>query len=79
MILFAILMLAVFGKLIGFAFRAEWGLTKVFFGLIFLPAILIVMVIVGLICVVWPILAIVGLVLLIKRFVGTSEYEHMVY
>ena len=79
MILITILMLIVFGKLIGFAFRAAWGITKIFFGLIFLPVILIAMVIGGLIYIALPILAIVGIVLLIKKFIGLSQDEPMVY
>ncbi|MBO4559312.1 MAG: hypothetical protein J5712_04440 [Lachnospiraceae bacterium] len=69
-ILFAILMFAVFGKVLGFAFRAAWGFTKVFFTLFFLPAILIGLVFVGLIRLALPILVIAGIIMLARRFTG---------
>ena len=34
-LLFIFLMFGVFGKLIGLAFRATWGITKIFFRLIY--------------------------------------------
>ena len=34
-LLFIILMFGIFGKMIGLAFRATWGITKIFFRLIF--------------------------------------------
>lgn len=68
MIMFTILMLVIFGKMIGLAFRAAWGLTGVFFGLIFLPVILIGLAIAGFMYLAWPILMIVGLIMLVKRF-----------
>ena len=40
-LLFIILMFGIFGKMIGLAFRATWGITKIFFRLIFLPLVLI--------------------------------------
>ena len=36
-VLFVILMIGIFGKLIGFAFHAAWGLTKVVCTLVVLP------------------------------------------
>ncbi|MBR4725170.1 MAG: hypothetical protein IK071_05245 [Lachnospiraceae bacterium] len=71
-ILFIILMIAVFGRLLGFAFKAAWGVTKVVFGLIFLPVLLIGLVIAGFVYVALPILAIVGIVLLVKSLVVTA-------
>ena len=68
MILFTILMFIVFGKMIGLAFRAAWGVTKIFFGLIFLPVILIGLVIAGFMYLALPILAVAGIVMLIRRF-----------
>ena len=40
-LIFICLMIAVFGKLVWFAIRAAWGITKVLFTIIFLPVILI--------------------------------------
>lgn len=65
-LLFAILMIMVFGKLIGFAIRAAWGISKVIVTLVFLPLILIGLVLGGLIYLAFPILIVVGLVALFK-------------
>ena len=46
-LLFIILMIAVFGKVIGIAIKAAWGLTKVLVTIVFLPIILIVMAVSG--------------------------------
>ena len=65
-LLFAILMIMVFVKLIGFAIRAAWGISKVIVTLVFLPLILIGLVLGGLIYLAFPILIVVGLVALFK-------------
>ena len=67
-LLFVILMIMVFGKLIGFAIRAAWGISKVLVTLVFLPLILIGLVLGGLIYLALPILIVVGLVALFKGF-----------
>lgn len=64
-ILFMILLLSVFGKMIGLALRATWGITKVFFTIIFLPVTLILLVGAGFIYLALPILIIVGLASLV--------------
>ena len=63
--LFVILMFAVFGKLLVWAIRATWGITKVLFTFIFLPVILIGMAMYGLVYVGIIVLIIAGLVSLI--------------
>ena len=67
-LLFVILMIMVFGKLIGFAIRAAWGISKVLVTLVFFPLILIGLVLGGLIYLALPILIVVGLVALFKGF-----------
>jgi hypothetical protein len=67
MILFTVLMFLVFGRLIGFAFRAAWGITRVAFTFFFLPLILIGLVIAGLIKLALPILLIVAVISLLKN------------
>ena len=57
----------VFGKMIGFAFRATWGLTKILFSIVFLPLILIGLVFGGLLYIAFPVLLVVGLVSLIAN------------
>ncbi len=64
--LFIVFMMAFFFKMIGFAFRMAWGLTKVFWGIIIIPAVLIGLVVFGLIRFAFPILLIVSVVMLIK-------------
>ena len=66
-LLFMILFFGIFGKLIGFAFRASWSIMKVMLYIVFLPAILMIMLFGGLIYIALPILVIVGLVSLISR------------
>ena len=59
-------MIMVFVKLIGFAIRAAWRISKVLVTLVFLPLILIGLVLGGLIYLAFPILILVGLVALFK-------------
>lgn len=63
--IFICLMFGIFGKLIGFAFKMTWGITKVLFTLVFLPVILIALAICGLVTIALPILIVVGIISLI--------------
>lgn len=69
-LLFIILMLGIFGRMIGFAFRATWGITKVLFNLVLLPLFLICLVIAGFMYLALPILVIVGVVMLVGKIVS---------
>ena len=62
---FIFLMFGVFGKLIGLAFRATWGITKIFFRLIFLPVVLIGLVLAGLMYIALPLLVVIGIAVLV--------------
>ena len=64
-LLFIILMFGIFGKMIGLAFRATWGITKVCFRLVFLPLVLIGLVLGGLIYIAIPLLVIAGIAMLV--------------
>lgn len=66
-LLFMILFFGIFGRLIGLAFSATWGLFKIFMYVIFLPVILIAMVLGGLMYLALPILFVVGIISLIAR------------
>lgn len=66
-VLFAILMFVVFGKLLLLAIKVSWGITKILFTLVLLPLILIGLVIAGLIYIAVPVLAVIGIVALIKK------------
>ena len=67
-LLFTILTIMVFVRLLGFAIRATWGITKVLVTFVFFPLILIGLVLGGLIYLALPILVIVGLICLFKEF-----------
>ena len=64
-LIFAIMMIGVFVRLIGFAIRLSWGFFKILLALIFLPGIIIAVYASGLLYLALPILAIVGLVSLV--------------
>ncbi|SFN73080.1 hypothetical protein SAMN04487831_10383 [Pseudobutyrivibrio sp. UC1225] len=65
--LFFVLFFMVFGKMIGFAFRATWGLMKVLLYIVFLPLILVGLVFGGLLYIAFPVLLVVGVVSLIAN------------
>lgn len=69
-LLFIILMIGIFGKMIGFALRATWGITKILFNLVLLPLFLICLVIAGLMYIALPILVIVGIVMLVGKIIS---------
>lgn len=60
--IFMIMMILVFGKLLGFAIKAAWGVSKIVCTVVFLPLLLIGMVLIGLVKIALPILLIVGCV-----------------
>lgn len=64
--LFTFLMLIVFGRILIFAIKATWGISKIVFSLVLLPLCLVGLVLKGLITIALPLLAIIGLVVLIK-------------
>lgn len=63
--LFMILLIAVFGKVLIFALKAAWGITKILFTVVFLPVILVGLVIGGLLSIAFPLLVVVGIILLV--------------
>ena len=68
-ILFFILFFMIFGKMIGFAFRATLGILKIGLFIVFLPLMLVAMVFGGLLYIAFPILIIVGIISLIASAV----------
>ena len=62
---FVILFFVVFGKLLKFALKATWGLTKLSLAFIILPLILLAIVVSKLILMVVPVLVFIGLIALI--------------
>lgn len=61
-LLIMIMFFAVFGKLLGFAFKVGWGMLKIAAYLIFLPAIVLMLIFGGLFYVALPILIVAGIV-----------------
>ena len=59
-LLFAVLMITIFGKLFIFGVKATWGITKILVTVVFLPLILIGLVVGGLISLALPMLLIIG-------------------
>lgn len=66
-LIFFILLLTIFGKLLAFSIKAAWGITKILFTVVFIPLILIIMVVCGLMYVALPVLAVIGIVALVYR------------
>lgn len=66
-ILFAILMFMVFGKILIFALKVSWGITKILLTIVFLPFILVVMVFAGFMTLALPLLIIIGIISLFLK------------
>lgn len=66
-LLFYFLFFIVFGRLVGFAFKASWNILKAVFFLIFLPFTLVMLVVGGLLYVAFPILIVFGIISLLKK------------
>ena len=61
-LLMMIMFFAVFGKLLGFAFKVGWGMLKIAAYLISLPAIVLMLIFGGFLYVALPILIVAGIV-----------------
>lgn len=75
-LIFVILMIAVFWKLVSLAFLATWGIAKVLFSFVFFPILFIILIgllIGGLVYIALPILIIVGIVALVIGFLSKSS------
>ena len=64
-VLFAVLMIWIFGKILIFGVKAAWGISKFLLNVVLLPVILIVLVVVGLMYVAFPLLLAMGIVYLL--------------
>jgi hypothetical protein len=64
-LLFSVMMISVFGRLIIWGIRAAWGIGKMIFSLIFLPIVLIGLACTGMIYIALVVLIICGIVTLI--------------
>ena len=61
-IIFVILMIVVFGKILGLAIKAAWGISRIIVTLVMMPMILIGLVLSGLLALALPLLIVVGFV-----------------
>lgn len=68
-IIFFVLFMMVFGKMIGFAIRFTWGAFKIAMFLVFLPLTLVFMALGGLVYIALPILIIAGVASLFAKAV----------
>lgn len=66
-LLFIVLIVVVFGKLLVFALKASWGIVKVLLTIVFLPLVLVCLVLAGLVYVAVPILLVVGLFSMVRE------------
>ena len=62
LLLFVILLWVIFGKLLSFALKAAWSITKILFSVVIFPLVLIMLVVAGLMYVALPVLVIAGIV-----------------
>lgn len=65
--LFTIFMFMIFGKILMFAIKAAWSVSKILFSVVLLPLFLIVLVIEGLLTLAFPILLVIGIISLFLR------------
>ena len=66
-LLFTLLMFAVFGKILFFAIKAAWGITKILLTVVLLPLILVALAFAGLFYIAFPVLIIIGLIAFFAR------------
>lgn len=66
-LVFTILMLLVFGKLLIFGIKVSWGLAKILCTVVLLPLVLVGLVIAGFIYIAIPVLVIIGVIALFTK------------
>ncbi len=68
-LIFFILFIMVFGKIVMFGIKAAWGIGKILFSVVLLPIIILALFFAGLIYMAFTALVIVGIIALIKCIV----------
>ena len=63
--IFMVLMILIFAKILVFAIKAAWGITKVIMTVVFLPLVLVLLVLKGLLSLAFPLLVIIGVISLV--------------
>ncbi|MDO5539330.1 MAG: hypothetical protein Q4F83_04565 [Eubacteriales bacterium] len=66
-LLFIFLMISIFGKLLIFAVKASWGITKILFTVILLPLVLTGLAVAGLVYIALPVLLVAGVISMLGR------------
>lgn len=61
-LLFVIVLIAVFAKILKFAVKAAWGISKVVVSVVLLPLFLVLLVLKGLMELAFPLLVIIGVI-----------------
>lgn len=61
-LIFTVLMIVVFAKILMFSIRATWGIARITFSVILLPLFLVGLVLKGLIAIAFPVLIVIGLI-----------------
>lgn len=61
-LIFLIFMFLIFGKILGFAIRAAWGISKIICTVVLLPLFLVGLVFMGLVGIAFPLLLVIGVV-----------------
>lgn len=59
-LIFLIFMFLIFGKILGFAIRAAWGISKIICTVVLLPLFLVGLVFMGLVGIAFPLLLVIG-------------------
>lgn len=68
--LFVVLLFVVFGKILKFAIKAAWGISKIIVSVVFLPVILIGMALTGFIYLALGCLVVIGIISLIGGLIA---------
>lgn len=63
--LFFILLMVTFGKILKFAVKATWGISRIVFSVVLLPLFLVGLVLKGLLSLALPILVVIGIIALV--------------
>lgn len=61
-LIFMVLLFMIFGKILIFAVKATWGITKIICTVVLFPLVLVGMVVIGMIKIALPVLLIVGII-----------------
>ena len=61
-LIFMVLLFMIFGKILIFAVKATWGITKIICTVVLFPLVLVGMVVIGIIKIALPVLLIVGII-----------------